>query len=431
MPSVAVAWLLLVLVWAIAARAEETPASPEGRGARERLEKALEAEPGLSPEVKRALLEALDELEAGQPPPQSLASSVLEKLQLYGDLRLRHETDFERAGRPSRNRERLRLRFGANYQVWRDLQAGARLSTGDPSDPRSPHQTLGETFDRFEVNLDRAFAAYRPEFIPGLSLSGGKFAHPFYQNPTYPELVWDADVQPTGAAGACEVTELFSEPSWLERLSVVAGEYLVEEQPLSGDAAAFVAQAAARVRVAEGLQSTAAAGYYLYGDLTPGGSADLFSENAGNATRDRNGDGAADDFLSRFEIFNPILALTYDGWALPVTISGEYIHNYRAAGGKGQGYAVGAALGGAEKQGDFRVYYQWQAIEQDAVLSLFAQDDFLRATNYRGHLAGVMVQLLDAVGLHLWFLVTHAEDRAPPVGSHHEWRLRADLNVKF
>jgi len=433
---------LPTLVLALSALGAEEPAAspapPAEEAPLERLKNALEREPGLSPDLKQALSDALADLKATRAAAPVLAAAekspsraLLDRLQLYGDFRLRHETDFELQDRPTRNRERLRLRLGANIDVHPAFLAGLRISTGNMDDARSPHQSFDDGFDKIEMSLDRAFATYRPAFAPGFAATGGKFAHPFEQNPVYPELVWDADVQPAGGYAIWRPGETLPRPAWLDDLRVIAGEYALTEEALADEASAFIAQAAARLQLAPGLRATAAAGYWRYSGLTPDGSGEVLSENAGNATRDRNGDGTADDFRSRFEILNPMLAVSYERWRVPVTASAEYIENLRAEAGAGRGYAVGAAVGKAEKRGDVRIYYQWQALDQDAVLSVFTQDDFLRATNYRGHLAGLMVQVADPVGLHGWFLITRPEEPAPGEGEGYEWRLRVDLNIKL
>ena len=43
--------------------------------------------------------------------------------------------------------------------------------------------------------LDMAYLKIKPEQIPGLSLSGGKFKNPFYK-PGKSELIWDSDFNP-------------------------------------------------------------------------------------------------------------------------------------------------------------------------------------------------------------------------------------------
>ena len=80
------------------------------------------------------------------------------------------------------------------------------------------------------------------------------------------------------------------------------------------------------------------------------------------------------------------------------------------------------------------MYYQWQAVEQDAVFSAFAQDDFLFATNHRSHLVGANYQARENVGVHLWGLFS-ARDRTFPGrttdSDDEQWRVRLDVNVKF
>ena len=117
-----------------------------------------------------------------------------------------------------------------------------------------------------------------------------------------------------------------------------------------------------------------------------------------------------------------------------MTFAGEYIKNTRADIDADEGWALGLSLGSAAKKGDWRTYYQWQVIEQDAVFSAFAQDDFLFSTNHRSHLFGVNYQLTDKIGLHLWGLVS-ARDKTfntPTTDSDSDqWRVRLDLNVKL
>lgn len=434
--------------------------------AMERLENALRQENGLAAETKEALQDMIDalraerahtastpqqlppappELSKGQvakvvdeylaarPPETKKASweKVFDRLSFYGDLRLRQESDFELDDKPDRHRQRVRFRFGSNYQLTDDLLLGARITTGNPSDPNSPHLTLGNVFHNFDISLDRAFVTYRPDWLSGSQWTAGKFGHPFFQNPVYGELVWDADIQPEGAVAGYTISGL----GVLEKLDLIAGGYTLIEQATADDAFASVFQVAGRIRLADHLVANQAIGYYLYSDPTPDGSPPILGDNAGNATLDTNGDGKADDFQSDFGILNPITAITYDGWKLPLTVSGEYILNTQARDGQqDQGWAAGAAIGKAGKRGDWRLYYQWQVVEQDSVFSVFSQDDFLLQTNFRGHIFGMNYQVLDNLGMHLWGLVTAREELSPGLttdSDQDQWRLRLDLNFKF
>ncbi len=441
---------------------ENKPSSVEQ--ALERFQSALEQEPGLAPQTKQALRDVVEALRSERsrapeaaaltpsPPPvskgevakavdeylatqpiareKSTLEKTFEKFSLYGDVRLRHESSFELDDQPDRHRERIRLRLGTTYQITDDLLVGARLTTGNADDPRSPHTTLGNGFNRFSLTLDRAFATYRPPWLKGSVATAGKFAHPFYQNPVYGELVWDADVQPEGAV----LGYSFSTPGRVKQLNLWAGEYILLEQSLSDEALASVVQASALLSLSPKLSANLAVGYYYYTDPTPSGASTVFKANAGNATIDRNGDGTPDDFASDFGILNPIVALTYNGWKLPATVSAEYILNTRARGGRDSGWAAGVAWGKAENKGDWRLYYQWQVVEQDAVFTPFAQDDFLFGANHRSHVFGANYQLANNVGLHLWGLISARDQTSPGTttdSNQNQWRVRLDLNVKF
>jgi hypothetical protein len=441
-----------LLFLAAAAHAGEEPAAPE-RPATARLKDALANDPALSAETKRALLEALEALESKPPPAgdrgrQGTAEAagaaaalqlptetrfwddLLEDLAFYGDFRLRLEGDFELDDRPERYRGRIRLRLGVNYQLSEDLLLGVRLTTGARGDPNSPHVTLGDGLDKFEVTIDRAFLSYRPAWLEGAALTAGKFAHPFYQNPVYGELVWDADVQPEGVAAGYKLSDL----GWLESVELHAGEYVLLEQAGAEEALASVGQVFAVGSVAENTRLTVAAGYYLYTDATPGGADDLLLESEGNATEDRNGDGEPDRFRADFGIFNPIAAVTYSGLLWPITAAVEYILNTEAGGGENQGWAAGVAAGSAKERGDGWLYYQWQLVEQDAVFSPFAQDDFLFRTNHSSHAVGVNYQVLDGLGVHVWALFSQRDETSSgrtTDSDRDQWRVRIDFNVRF
>jgi hypothetical protein len=431
---------LAVLPFAVCFSLFSAPLSAQNNSNQSAIESALDRaavalsqEQNLKPETVaalQALVNALrNERAAAKPPETKPATAVIKppsRFKMSGDVRLRHESSFGLDSQPSRHRERVRFRVGGTYQVSDQVTAGVRLSTGQRTDANSPHVTLGEVFHRMEASFDRLYLSYRPKGVPGLTATAGKFQHPFFVNPVYGELVWDADVQPEG------VMFNYSKAGKgaIERMDFSVGEYLLLEQPVQ-DSRSFVAQAALHAKMGKKWKPSLALGYYRYGDLTPAGAGAILGENSGNATV---GAGPTLDFASRFNILNSILAMRYDKGKKPLVFSAEYIKNLKAGIPQDTGYAFGAALGSARKRGDWRYYYQWQNIGQDAVLSVVSQDDFLLQTNHRSHLLGTNYQVRDNIGFHLWGLVSQ-RDRlgATPTtdSSKHQWRLRFDTNVTF
>ena len=195
-----------------------------------------------------------------------------------------------------------------------------------------------------------------------------------------------------------------------------------------------VAQVTGSVPLAESLGSTLAVGYYYYSDTSPDGATDIVDQNRGNELIDSNGDGELDAYASRFGTLHPILSFEWRGWVTPLTLAGEYMINTLADSSENQGWAVGIAAGEARVRGDLRVYYQWQAIEREAIFSPYAQDDFLYRTNHSSHLVGANYQIVDKVGVHVWGMISKPIDLTPvgeSADGSEDWRVRVDLNIRF
>lgn len=411
---------------ALCVMAAPTPAQSDLDAKLKRLNDAAQADPALSPDFKAALSDVAGSL--GKAQGGGLGAWV-DKLKFYGDFRLRHESDFRLDDQESRNRERLRLRIGGDYAVNEQMSVGARLVTGTASDENSPHQNLGGTFDKFSISLDRAFVTWKPAALAGAWLTGGKFGHPIERNPVYGELVWDDDVQPTGVAAGGTHGAF----KWM------AGEYLLLDNSTSGtleSAAVFVAQGSAATPLGATHKLTGALAFYRYSQLNPDdvNGSRLFGENVGNVGVDTTGDATLDDYLSRFTIWNPMVALENTSFSQPVIVAAEWIFNSRAKISGDSGYSVGVKWGKSKAKGDWQAYYNWQAMGQDAVLSNFTNDDFLFGTNYRGHLLGVKWQCLDKAELHLWGSAMRRGSlgtSATTDDDQLQMRARIDLNLRF
>ena len=193
-------------------------------------------------------------------------------------------------------------------------------------------------------------------------------------------------------------------------------------------------QGSARIALAENWTGEAALSYFLYSGIdTAGDPGFALSDNAGNALFDSDGDSIPDRFVADFEIIHPMAAITWNGWKKPLTISAEYIKNFEANIAGDQGWAVGVALGATRDKGDWRVYYQYQVVEQDAVLSAVSQDEFLFSTNFKGHVFGAQYQLTKQIQLHTWALVAERDVPIAVLGQtdQSQWKLRGDFLVRF
>ncbi len=352
---------------------------------------------------------------AGQEP-----SSGGDRWVLSGDLRLRGEYDVDRTALPNRARPRVRFRVGLEHSLVSRVYVGARLVTApSAADPNSTHQTVGLGFQAYRVALDRAYVRWEVPIDGELSIRAGKFGHPFTNGIVYDELVWDADVQPDGVAAVYRPTGA---------VRIVAGEYLVLHRSPGTSVGLTAAQAAWTGRIAGSVTAGTAVGVFAYGRPDEEGARVLARENQGNALiTAATGDTLA--FASDFDLVHLIGWLRYSPGPLRLAVGGQYVANTSAATGlDDDGFAVAAELGSPDRMGSWLVHYQYQRMDQEAVFSPFAQDDFLDATNFRGHLMGVSVRARSGITVHLWTL--WSARRRPPVDTLQK-RFRLDLNLTF
>lgn len=113
-----------------------------------------------------------------------------------------------------RNLARERFRLGVDVDVANGVDAGVRLATGDIRNPTSTNQTLGNTGQRYQFNIDRAFLRYRAyddSKFNWLSVMAGRTPNPFFTGGS--ELVWDEDLSFEGAAATLRQRVGFNELS--------------------------------------------------------------------------------------------------------------------------------------------------------------------------------------------------------------------------
>jgi len=94
------------------------------------------------------------------------------------------------------NRLRLRARLGITADVAQGVSAAMRLSTGNLTDRTSTNQTLGQSFNKYQLVLDQAYVTIKP-MQDRLTLRGGRMPNPFFST----DLVWADDLGFEGVAG--------------------------------------------------------------------------------------------------------------------------------------------------------------------------------------------------------------------------------------
>ncbi|MDR1195237.1 MAG: putative porin [Endomicrobium sp.] len=123
--------------------------------------------------------------------------SWIQNMRMSGDIRVRHQADWN--GSNTRNRERLRLRLGIETRPIESVKAafgiasGAGVAGGDRN-PTSTNHTF-QAFDKVPVYIDYAYLQYEP--VEWIKVSGGKVKNGMHLwNPT--DLIWDTDINLDG-----------------------------------------------------------------------------------------------------------------------------------------------------------------------------------------------------------------------------------------
>ena len=203
-----------------------------------------------------------------------------------------------------RNRERIRLRLNADFQLAGNFFGGVQLQTTQNAD--SANQTFGDSatgasgFGNYNIYISRAFVGWNA--TDWLTLVGGKQANPFYTT----DLVWDPDINPDGFVEKIDLIKLFnggfaeaigysadgkqvSSVSTVRSesrygLSLVAGQFVFcdNSEDLVGtdyktDAWLFNTQLIGSVKITPDVKATLAPGFMTY---TAGNTANLNNETS-------------------------------------------------------------------------------------------------------------------------------------------------------
>jgi hypothetical protein len=337
----------------------------------------------------------------------------LDRITFSGDMRVRLEGFYQDHG-PSANartRERIRMRFGARMKITDEVEGGIRIVSGDPNDPISTNQSLGDSFTRKPLSIDQAYITITPGKTFGLddwpwksiSITGGKFANPLFRPRAVmtSEMIFDDDLTPEGLSETLTFYE--AGEGILRRFQLHAIQWWADEASRSGDSLVFGGQAVANLVLTSRARLTLGIGDYFFS------KADLIAKerNSNSSLKVTNSvifkDGTIDrggasispsssnpiiDYYGGFNIFNLSAQADIDtGYARwPLGLFVDFANNLDAIGEDDMAIWAGLGLGALKNPGDFAFSAAWGRTETDAVLSTYSFSDFGRdgGTNVQG-----------------------------------------------
>jgi hypothetical protein len=380
-----------------------------------------------------------------------------------------------------RQRFRERLRLGFDVKVAEGLNAGVRLATGNQRDPVSTNQTLGNTGQRYDFTVDRAFLKYdaiNDEKFNWLTLSGGRIKNPWYTGGTEftggSEVLWDTDLSFEGFAAT--VRHRLGEAGGLHdgndndpMVYATAGVFPLQEFALSNnDKWLFGGQVGVDWGFANQDSVKLGLAYYDYSNIeavpntSVTGTCDLNNDDndasvpefmqGGNtlATVCREGTAQAPGLsagkvglASDYNIININGAYDIAAFApYHVRVSGDFAKNVgfkasdvrRLAGTDVEAQTnawqarVDVGWPKADKPGHWNVFTAYKRVERDAVLDAYTDSDFhLGGTNAKGWVMGGNYGLMNGLWLTGRWLSADVIT-GPPFGID---ILQLDVNTHF
>jgi len=379
-----------------------------------------------------------------------------------------------------RDRFRSRFRLGLKAKVTQGLEANVRLATGNINSPVSTNQTLGNSGEKFEFSVDRAFLKYEgldSDAYNWLTLQGGRIANPFKTT----NLIFDQDLSFEGFASTVRYNlagsdSLYDQEDQSASLYMTLGAFPLEEFELSAKDKWMVGgqigtdwEFTNQDKVSFGV----AFYKYLNTEARPG---ETGKANHSCRTDDADRDASLPEFMqggnsmmavcyddfnnknnpqkfglaSEFEIFNITASYDLAMFApIHVKLTGDYAKNFgydkediqqRADNGviynnsdieeRTDAWQVRLDFGwpNATLPGRWNAYTAYKYIESDAMLDAFADSNFhLGGTNAKGWIIGANYGVMDDAWLSARWLSTD-QIEGPKVGID---VLLFDFNAEF
>lgn len=338
---------------------------------------------------------------------------VLKRFTWQGDLRTRYQAEATKNGNAanelSRDRFRLRFRFGAKVHMYKDLDIGFRLDTPGVGTIDSGNATLDGSFGSKGIDLGQAYFQYSPT-IMGIKtkILGGKFKPPFMKS----EIIWDSDVNPEGLA------EIFTMKTGNTTVDTIFGQFLLDEINPGRDIYLMAYQGVLTQKTGIG-KFKFAVGYYDAVNHEDPSSA-ITAASLVNTS-------------SAVEMLDIMGEWSEKIMGQKLTIFGEYEQNLgKLANGNPDldtAWQVGAKYGkSGQKFGDWDLKVLYRVVQSEAVLDNISDSDFHGGrSNGRGIEAGGGFGLRRGVQLAVSYFNTEEERGA----TLENWTLQTDLKFKF
>jgi hypothetical protein len=354
-------------------------------------------------------------------------TSWADKLQISGDLRVRHESIYEqdlypvdstrkeKGHKPDRHRDRFRFRLQAKAVIHPKLDAYGRIASGS-GNPKSGTQDMGGGTVPKPLWVDNAYFDYHP--YKGTSLKMGKFAVPFEGT----NLAWGGDLSVEGAALNIKQT-LGPRTRVLGHL----GSFWMEEMPKGADRALYSVQGGVEQRMGEEFFGQLTAGYFDFSQMK--GNKPLWDATKpyGNTVKTVSG---VSTYANQFKMLQLNGGVEWRGPAVTVALLGDFIQNGAAEKDTANtGWLAGFSVLNSTKPRRWEVAYDYRVLEADACVGTFTDSVFGNGnTNTNGHKVWLTYWFLESTLLRL----SYYNNQLDPDGKNLNFsEISIDFEAKF
>ncbi len=375
---------------------------------RQQLE-AIEADLGhdtLSLEQRIEDLEERSDIQAAQDFEISEALVDLQarhQIDFFGSLALRYCGMIDASGQALGNTLQSRLGAGIRGQAAPGWNYALRVLSNDNQSYNLSWYpfTSGATIPRSPITLDRFHidwqAMTQNQSRPTLKLRFGKAPNFLLAES---QLLFDEDVSFTGLQQSASWKNL--QPNW-EALSLSFGQQAVLIQGTFIQTGLLAAKADSTWRWSDWqLKSGLSYSQFVGASaLAPLG----FNQGYLGAYSQRNRI-SNQRFESNFQVLNAHSSLRWQSPLGPITLLADYVHNLGAR-DQNKGGLIGLSWGQLRQPGDWKIEYNYRALEQDYQLSLMV-DEFFSGTGVAGHVFEGGLQITDKASFLFTWVNRHS-----------------------
>lgn len=327
-----------------------------------------------------------------------------------GDVRVRYQDEELDAADKENKRFRIRLRAGVETRVNDYWSAGFGFASGG-DDSRSTNQTLEDTFETGNANLDYAYAQFQNDMVKVLL---GKFKNPIW-NPK--DLLWDGDITPDGVAATFNFNVSGNANVFLTPSLFILDEW---KDTNTEDLPTILAlQAGIKVEFENPGYIKLAGTYYAVNNVEGN---DWSEHRSGTNSLDADG-----NWMYDHDAFSLEAEAGLPGLPIFVAVFGQYV--VADVDDDNTGYLFGVKFGDkkVKELGNWQAKVNYRKLEKDAWLDFLPDSDFFGgATGIEGTEFEFAVGLSKNVTLGVDYYKSEEID-----GNEEENLVQVDLVVKF